>query len=57
MQINNVLLHMIYLLGLACFFKKKYLYEVKLCFNASIEAQVKRLNQKFTNPSKMLTSV
>ena len=33
------------------------LYEVKLCFNVSIEAQAGRLNQKFINPSKMLTSV
>ena len=33
------------------------LYEVKSCFNVSIEAQVTRLNQKFINQSKMSTSV
>ena len=36
---------------------KKMLHESKLCFNVSIEAQVRCLNQKFINQSKMLTSV
>ena len=32
-------------------------FEVKLCFNVSIEALAGRLNQKFINPSKMITCV
>ena len=36
--------------------RKKCLCEVKLCFFVSIEAQVRHLNQKIFNPSKMLTS-
>ena len=36
---------------------KKCLYEVKLCFNVSIEAQVRQINQQIINPSKMLASV
>ena len=37
--------------------RKRMLYEVKSCFSVSIKAQVRRLNQKFKNPSKMFTSV
>ena len=31
--------------------------KLNLCFNVSIEAQVRRLNQKFIIQSRMLTSV
>ena len=37
--------------------RKNSLYEVKLCFSVSIEAQVRRLNQKMINASKTLASV
>ena len=37
--------------------KKKYLYEVELCFNVLIEAPARCLIQKIIIPSKMLTSV
>ena len=53
-QINNVINNNLFSWASI---HKKCLYEVKICFIVSIEAQVRSLNKKFINPGKMLISV